>query len=630
MGLRERWARLQGSPVEYDLGLYEGALAAIGALEPELQALEEAALRARAARLREAVRGGAALDAVRDEAFAVTREAARRVLGLRPFDVQVVAALALHRGSVVEMQTGEGKTLAAVMPASLEAFAGRGVHVLTFNDYLARRDAEWMGPIYRALGLTVGWVASGMAPAERRRAYAADVTYVTAREAGFDHLRDRLAMAPEDLVHRPLHFALVDEADSLLVDEARVPLVIAGRAAGQASSARRLAEVVAGLEKGVHFDTDEHGRNVELTERGFERVEEALGCGSLQAVENYALLTELHCALHARALLRRDADYIVRGGKIEIVDEFTGRVVEDRHWPDGLQAALEAKEGLERRAEGRILGSITLQHFLGAYPRLCGMTGTAQDAAAELEEFYGLRLVVIPTHRPMIRADHADVVFTHRAAKEAAVVEEVRRVHASGRPVLVGTTTVEESERLAALLRAAGVPCEVLNAKNDAMEAAIVARAGVPGARHHLHQHGRARHRHPTGQPGRSWPRAGARGRRPLRDRHQPAREPSHRPAAPRPRRAAGRSGRVALLREPGRRPPRALRRGRADPGAPEAAASGRAHRERRGEPGDRAGAADRRGPEPRDPAHAVALCDGARGPAAPRAGAAPGALGRA
>ena len=482
MGLRERWARLQGSPVEYDLGPYDTALAAIGAHEPGLQGLDEAALRARAAGLREAVRGGAALDAVRDEAFALAREAARRTLGLRPFDVQVVAALALHRGSVVEMQTGEGKTLAAVMPASLEALAGRGVHVLTFNDYLARRDAEWMGPIYHALGLSVGWVESGMAPAERRRAYAADVTYVTAREAGFDHLRDLLAMAPEDLVHRPLRFALVDEADSLLVDEARVPLVIAGRATGQASSARRLAEVVAGLEKGVHFDTDEHGRNVELTERGFERVEEALGCGHLQAVENYTLLTELHCALHARALLRRDADYIVRGGRIEIVDEFTGRVVEDRHWPDGLQAALEAKEGLERRAEGRILGSITLQHFLGAYPRLCGMTGTAQDAAAEIEEFYGLRVVVVPTHRPTIRADHSDVVFTHRAAKETAVVDEVRRVHASLRPVLVGTTTVEESERLARLLGAAGVPCEVLNAKNDAMEAAIVARAGAPGA----------------------------------------------------------------------------------------------------------------------------------------------------
>jgi preprotein translocase subunit SecA len=482
MGLRQRWARLQGSTVEYDLGVFDGPLAAIGALEPALRDLDEAALGARAAAMRDAVRGGAALDAVRDEVFALVREAARRTIGLRPFDVQVVAALALHRGAVVEMQTGEGKTLAAVMPASLVALAGHGAHVLTFNDYLARRDAEWMGPIYRALGLSVGWVEPGMSPAERRRAYAADVTYVTAREAGFDHPRDLLVPRPEDLVHRPLHFALVDEADSLLVDEARVPLVIAGRAEGEASSARGLAEVVAGLESGLDFDRDEHGRNVELTEAGFERVERALGCGDLTAETNYALFTELHCALHARALLRRDADYIVRGGRIEIVDEFTGRVVQDRHWPDGLQAALEAKEGLERRAEGRILGSITLQHFLGSYPRLCGMTGTARDAAAELDEFYGLGVVVVPTHRPMVRVDHADVVFTHRAAKEAAVVEEVRRVHASGRPVLVGTTTVEESERLAARLAAAGVPCEVLNAKNDAMEAALVARAGTPGA----------------------------------------------------------------------------------------------------------------------------------------------------
>ena len=482
LGLRERWARFHGAPVEYDLGAYDAGLAAIGALEPELQRLDQGELHARAVAIRDAVRGGAALDAVRDETFALAREAARRTLGLRPFDVQVVAALALHRGAVVEMQTGEGKTLAAVMPACLEAFAGRGAHVLTFNDYLARRDAEWMGPVYRALGLSVGWVEAGMAPAERRRAYGADVTYVTAREAGFDRLRDLLAMTPADLVHRPLHFALVDEADSLLVDEARVPLVIAGRVEGERSSVRRLAEVVTGLEAGVHFDTDEHGRNVELTEAGYERVEQALGCANLLAPENYTLLTELHCALHARALLRRDADYIVRGGRIEIVDEFTGRVVEDRHWPDGLQAALEAKEGLERRAEGRILGSITLQHFLGAYPRLCGMTGTARDAASEMEEFYGPRVVVLPTHRPLIRVDQPDVVFTHRAAKEAAVIEEVRRVHASGRPVLVGTATVDESERLAQRLAAVGVTCQVLNAKNDATEAAVIARAGAPGA----------------------------------------------------------------------------------------------------------------------------------------------------
>jgi preprotein translocase subunit SecA len=480
--LRERLARLRGSSVIHDLTGFQRPLADVGRLEPELQALGDVDLAGRARDLRAEAHGGRPLDEIQARAFALVREVARRTIGLRPFDEQVIAALALHGGAVVEMQTGEGKTLAAVMPAYLNALTGRGLHVLTFNDYLARRDAEWMGPIYRALGLSVDWVDGGRSAAERRRAYAADVTYVTAKEAGFDHLRDLLAREPGDLVHRPLHFALLDEADSLLVDEARVPLVIAGDALRGASTARQMAEVTASLAPGADFDTDEYGRNVELTEAGYERVERALGCGSLVAEENYALLTELHCALHARVLLRRDVDYIVREGRILIVDEFTGRVVEDRHWPDGLQAALEAKEGLARQADGRILGSITLQHFLHGYPRRCGMTGTARDAAAELDEFYGLPVVVVPTHRPMIRVDEDDVVFTHREAKEAAVVDEVRRVHATGRPILVGTLTVVESERLAARLRGLGVACEVLNARDDAAEARIVAGAGARGA----------------------------------------------------------------------------------------------------------------------------------------------------
>ena len=480
--LRERLARLRGSTVTHDLAGFQRPLADVGRLEPELQALGDGDMAGRARDLRAEARGGRPLDEIQARAFALVREMARRTIGLRPFDEQVIAALALHAGAVVEMQTGEGKTLAAVMPAYLNAITGRGLHVLTFNDYLARRDAEWMGPIYRALGLSVDWVDGGRSAAERRRAYAADVTYVTAKEAGFDHLRDLLAREPGDLVHRPLHFALLDEADSLLVDEARVPLVIAGDAFRAASTARQMAEVTASLAPGADFDIDEYGRNVELTEAGYERVERALGCGSLVAEENYALLTELHCALHARVLLRRDVDYIVREGRILIVDEFTGRVVEDRHWPDGLQAALEAKEGLVRQADGRILGSITLQHFLHGYPRRCGMTGTARDAAAELDEFYGLPVVVVPTHRPMIRVDEEDVVFTHREAKEAAVVDEVRRVHATGRPILVGTLTVVESERLAARLRGLGVACEVLNARDDAAEARIVAGAGARGA----------------------------------------------------------------------------------------------------------------------------------------------------
>ena len=478
--MRHRLARLGGSPVEHDLRAFDEPLADIARLEDEVAGLSDEQLTRRAAELRAGAEAGIALDALQAPLFALVREAAGRTLGLRPFDVQVVAALALAlaRGQVVEMQTGEGKTLAAVMPAALHALTGDGVHVLTFNDYLAHRDAEWMGPVYRMLGLWVDAVQHGMTAADRRRAYRADVTYVTAREAGFDYLRDLRATDPDDVVHRPFHMALVDEADSLLIDEARVPLVVAGQAEQGDSRARRLAEIVATLAAGVDFDSDEYGRSVELTESGLARLEQVLGVPSLHDAGQCALLTEINCALHARVLLRRDVDYLVRDGRIAMIDEFTGRVVPDRHWPDGLQAALEAKEGIAPDADGRILGSMPLQHFLRGYPHLCGMTGTAQDAADELRDLYELETVVMPTHRPTVRSDRPDVVFTHREAKEQAVVEEIRRVHARRRPVLVGTLTVAESERLAARLRAAGVACEVLNARNDPAEARVVARAG--------------------------------------------------------------------------------------------------------------------------------------------------------
>ena len=464
----------------HDLGAYDEPLDVIDRFGIEMERLVDDDIRARARVLRG--RAGDALDLLRCEFFALVREASRRVLGLRPFDVQVLAALALDAGHVVEMQTGEGKTLAAVMPASLNALTGKGVHVLTFNDYLARRDAEWMAPVYTMLGLSVGFVQQDMGREERRRAYRADVTYVTAKEAGFDHLRDLLATDVDQLVHRPFQFALVDEADSLLIDEARVPLVIAGSIGRGSSRAPRLAALVRSLTPGVHFDSDEYGRDVELTDAGIEQVEQALEVGELHTAENYRLLTEVNCALHAHVLLRRDVDYIVRDGRIAVIDELTGRIVTNRHWPDGLQAALEAKEGLDRQPDGQILGTITLQHFLLGYPRLCGMTGTAQAAAEELQTIYGLAVVIVPTHRPMIRIDRPDVVFTHRDAKERAVLEETQRVHATGRPVLVGTLSVEESERLAERLRDAGVTCEVLNARNDAMEAPVIARAGRRGA----------------------------------------------------------------------------------------------------------------------------------------------------
>ena len=474
--------RLRGSTVRFDLHRYGPLLADIAQLEAATQGLTDIDITERARALRQRARGGESLTALQAPLFALAREAARRVLGQRPFDEQIVAGLALHDGSIVEMQTGEGKTLAAVMPAALNACDDRGVHVLTFNDYLAQRDVEWMGPIYRLLGLSVAHIEQGMASTDRQRAYHADITYVTAKEAGFDHLRDLLAMKQTDLVHRPFHFALVDEADSILIDEATVPLVIAGRVDRDASRAPYLAVVARALRPGVDLTLDEYQRNVDLTDAGIARVEQALGCGSLHSPHNIGLLSELNCALHAQLLLRRDVDYIVRNARIEMVDEHTGRVVRDRHWPDGLQAAIEAKEGVERRADGRILGSVTLQRFLRGYAKLSGMTGTARDASRELHRIYGLEVVVIPTHRPVARVDHPDLLFTTREAKERAVIDDIRRAHATGRPGLVGTARVVESERLSARLRDTGIDCQVLNAKNDAEEALIVARAGEYGA----------------------------------------------------------------------------------------------------------------------------------------------------
>lgn len=473
---RGEWA------IEEDLSPYRLLLEEINRRGSVLAQDTDDRLQEIASSLRDRARTGEALDDLLIEVFALAREAADRTLGLRPFDVQVIAGIALHRGKLVEMQTGEGKTLAAVLPACLNALSGRGVHVLTFNDYLARRDAAWMGTVYRFLGLSVGAIQEGMNADARRAAYAADVTYATAKEAGFDFLRMHLCRAPDELVHRPFNFAIVDEADSILIDEARVPLVIAGERPSSETSPYRIAEVVADLSQGEDWEMDENDRNASLSELGVDRVEAALGCGDLYAADNYLLLTEINQALHARALLRRDVDYIVRDGRIELVDEFTGRVMDDRRWPDGLQAALEAKEGLTIRPGGRIVGSITLQHFLKQYPKLSGMTATAQPAAEELEDFYGLKVVPIPPNRPCVREDLPDVIFTHKEAKNRALIAEISRAHATGRPVLVGTSSVEESESLARKLREACVACRALNAKNDEAEAEIIAQAGAIGA----------------------------------------------------------------------------------------------------------------------------------------------------
>jgi preprotein translocase subunit SecA len=478
--LTEFLYRARGGRVQLDLTRYGRILAQIGG--QDLTAENDSRLKERSANLAARARRGSPLDKLLVEAFALVRESARRVLAMRPFDVQVLAAIAMHQGKLAEMQTGEGKTLAAVLPAYLNALTGQGVHVLTFNDYLARRDAQWMGPLYRFLGLTVGAVQQGMSPADRRRAYACDVTYVTAKEAGFDYLRDHLCMAPEDLVHRPFHYAIVDEADSILIDEARVPLVIAGSVEARRVDPYQAAALVRSLDARRDFETDEFARNAHFTDSGLDRLEAQLRCGDLHAAENLDLLTELSMALHAQLLLRREVDYIVRDGQIELVDEFTGRVAENRRWPDGLQAAVEAKEGVPLRPQGTIRGSITLQHFLRLYPKVSGMTATAQAAAAEFEEFYELAVVVIPPNRPCVRVDAEDTVFTHKEAKYAALVEEIAAARRRGQPVLVGTASVAESEHLAARLAKAGVGCRVLNARNDEQEAAIVAQAAMPGA----------------------------------------------------------------------------------------------------------------------------------------------------
>lgn len=475
-------SRLRSGGIELSIARYERRVEEINRLGKDIKLQTDDDLKRQACEIRERVRQGIPLDKVAIDAFAIFREAARRTLGMEPFDVQLIAALALHDRKLVEMQTGEGKTLAAVLPASLRAFLGRGVHVLTFNDYLAARDAEWMGPIYRFLGLTVGHIEQGMSSVARREAYACDVTYATAKEAGFDFLRDGLCHDPENIVQRGFHFAIIDEADSILIDEARVPLVIAGPVEEDHVELHRLAAVVRGLRPGIDYSTGQAWRNVSFNSPGLDRIQRALKVGELHVEEHADLLTRLNLALQAEVLLRRDVDYLVRDGEIALIDELTGRVAENRRWPYGLQAALEAKEGLAIQPQGKILNSITLQHFLEKYECLSGMTGTAQESAEELHSFYGLRIVVVPTNRPCVRRDYVDRVFPTKVAKYKSLIREIKMAHQSGRPVLVGTASVAESEHIAALLAQAEISCRVLNARNDLDEAAVIAEAGALGA----------------------------------------------------------------------------------------------------------------------------------------------------
>ncbi|MCW2879009.1 MAG: SecA [Sphaerisporangium sp.] len=410
---------------------------------------------------------------------AIAREAARRTLDMRPFDVQLVGALALLSGHVAEMATGEGKTLSGAIAACGHALRGKRVHVISVNDYLARRDAEWMGPLYEALGVSVGWIGQSSTPEERRQAYAKDVMYASVSEVGFDVLRDRIATDPGDVIVPEPSVALIDEADSVLVDEARVPLVLAG-AADPGADAPETAELVRRLSRGYHYELDDQGRNVFLTTKGTDAVEKALG--GINLYETPDALTRINLALHAHALLTRDVDYLVRDGRIHLVSQSRGRVATLQRWPDGLQAAVEAKEALPASETGEILDSITIQGLIRRYPEICGMTGTAVAVEEQLREFYSLKVAVVPPNKPCVRVDEPDRVFRTVADKERALVDEIAAMHATGRPILIGTLDVSESERLADDLRVRGLDCVVLNAKNDAEEAEIIARAGARAA----------------------------------------------------------------------------------------------------------------------------------------------------
>jgi preprotein translocase subunit SecA len=468
--LKARFRRFLERPgTTVDLAPLSAQLPAVEARGEELAALDDDQLTA------------TAIEAVGPiEICAIGREAAHRALGERTYDEQVLGVLALLAGHVAEMATGEGKTMVACIAAYGHVRRGNGpVHVLTVNDYLARRDAEWMAPVYRLLGMSVGWVTEGSTRAERREAYARDVTYVSVSEAGFDYLRDQLVTDLADRVKPQLATAIVDEADSILIDEARVPLVLAGSVTTELDPLHAATALVRTLRPELDYEVAEDGRSVALTTEGTAVVEQALGGIDLYADEHATQLFAVNVALHAHGLVQRDVDYIVRSGTVELVDEFRGRVAQRRRWPDGLQAAVEAKEGLDATAEGEVLGTITIQSYLKLYPHVCGMTATAVLVGDQLREFFGLEVAVIPRHQPLIRTDEPDRLYASRDERDAALVAEITACHAEGRPMLVGTQDVKESEALATALRAAEVPCVVLNAKNDAEEAAIIAEAGT-------------------------------------------------------------------------------------------------------------------------------------------------------
>jgi preprotein translocase subunit SecA len=474
--------RIIGTKHERDIRKLMPIVEAINRLEPQMMKLTDAELRAKTDEFKKRLSAGETLDDLLIEAYAVVREAARRFVGMRPFDVQVMGAIVLHQGKIAEMKTGEGKTLVATMPLYLNALTGRGVHLVTQNDYLAKRDRYWMGPIYENLGLTVGLLQHDMPEysEQRKQAYAADITYGMNSEFGFDYLRDNMAMRKEDRVQRGHYYAIVDEIDCILIDEARTPHIISGPVDESPDLYYKVDKVVRRLRKDVDFQLDEKTQTVWLTDEGVTHVEILMGVKNL--ADDIKLMHHIIQALKAHHFFKLDRDYIIRDGKVLIVDEFTGRVLEGRRWSDGLHQAIEAKEGLRIERENQTLATISLQNYFRLYEKLAGMTGTADTEAAEFKEIYGLDVVVIPTHKPMIRIDYPDVVYKTEKEKFKAVVREIKELYRIGRPVLVGTTSIEKSEMLSEMLRKEGIPHQVLNAKHHEKEAMIIAQAGRKGA----------------------------------------------------------------------------------------------------------------------------------------------------
>ncbi|HAX75565.1 MAG TPA: preprotein translocase subunit SecA, partial [Cyanobacteria bacterium UBA11372] len=474
---------LLGDPNARKLKKYQPLLTEINLLEDEFKKLSDRELREKTTEYKQRLEKGETLDELLPEAFATVREAGRRVLGLRHFDVQLLGGMVLHSGQIAEMKTGEGKTLVATLPAYLNALTGKGVHIITVNDYLARRDAEWMGQVHRFLGLSVGLIQSGMEPRERQKNYACDITYATNSEIGFDYLRDNMATTMEEVVQRPLNYCVIDEVDSILIDEARTPLIISGQVERPSEKYMRAAQVALGLNKEDHYEVDEKARNVILSDEGYAQAEKLLEVKDLFD-PNDPWAHYIFNAIKAKELFIKDVNYIVRNGEVTIVDEFTGRVLQGRRWSDGLHQAIEAKERVEIQPETQTLATITYQNLFLLYNKLGGMTGTAKTEEAEFEKIYKLEVTIIPTNRPTGRRDVSDVVYKTEMAKWKAVAEECAELHEIGRPILVGTTSVEKSELLSRLLRDRNVPHNLLNAKpeNVERESEIIAQAGRKGA----------------------------------------------------------------------------------------------------------------------------------------------------